>query len=433
MITLKIGNSTSTLEGLSITQLKELRNLMSYTVDKQASYFSKSYGRDKRHLMSKRGEFPSGLLGIAEKYLSTVPHTVVDTRVVPTPTPGMFKPTWKHSPYPEQELAAEACVKQGRGTVSAVTGSGKSLMMALTIAKLNVRTLIIVPTLNLKTQLRQNLKEIFGTLKNIAVENIDSPALKTATDYDCLILDEAHHSGARTYRELSRKCWNKIYWRFFYTATPFRSRDEEQILFESIAGQVIYRLDYQTAVAKKYVCPVECYYYDLPKVKVKGTTWAQVYSELVVNNKPRNELIYDLMANLFREGLSTLCLVKEIKHGNNLATDLFAFANGTDEMTGAYIEAFNNREIKVMVGTNGCVSEGIDTRPCEFVLIAGLGKSRNQIIQSVGRGLRNYPGKKSCKVILFNDVSHKFTKNHFKAQCKVMEEIFGVTPVRLIA
>jgi superfamily II DNA or RNA helicase len=312
------------------------------------------------------------------------------------------------------------------------TGTGKSLVIALIAARFGVKTLVVVPTLEIKKQLIESLKATFMDFSFIDVHNIDSKALKTAKGYGCLIIDEGHHSAAKTYQKLNKTVWNDIYYRFFLTATPFRNDDEEKLLFESIAGQIIYRLTYKTAIAKGYIVPVEAYYIEVPKQKVEGYTWAQVYKELVVNNKVRNALISNLLITLHQSNSSTLCLVKEVQHGVTLTVNLEApFVSGEDQESKYFLTQFNKGKINSLIATTGVCGEGIDTKPCEYVVIAGLGKAKSQFMQAVGRAVRTYPGKESAKVIIFKDTSHKWTLKHYKEQCKVLLEEYGVMPIKL--
>lgn len=338
-------------------------------------------------------------------------------------------------PYPEQIEAVEVAYKRQQGIISVCTAVGKSLIIGLLIQKCQVKTLIIVPSLELKEQLSSTLKSWFGSLNNITIENIASSQLSKLTDFDCLIIDEAHHSAAKTYRTLNKKSWNKIFFRFFLTATPFRANSDENLLMQSITGPVIYDLPYRRAVELGYVCPVEAYYVELPPTEVNGNTWAQVYSQLVVNNLNRNCIIANLLINLWNNSSKALCLVKEIKHGDNIVECLpeavVPFTNGEDEVTRHYIKEFKNGHIDCLIGTNGVLGEGVDTKPAEYVIIAGLGKSKNAFMQQVGRGLRLYPGKDSCKVIIFKDPSHKFTLRHFNAQVKILKEEYGIIPTKL--
>lgn len=434
MIKLTVLNSSSIVENCSPSEFSALRTVLSYKVDSQTSYFSQNF-RNIRYLINKRGEFPSGLVYLVEQTLQKTKTNYIkkDLRKLPEPRPGLFKLSLTQTPYEEQKAAIEAlCASNGRGICRATTGLGKTLIMALLVDKLQLKTLIVVPNLGLKRQLTEVFAGYFGDLKNITIENIDSEKLKCKGDYDLLIIDEAHHAAAKTYRQLDKKFWDTIYYKFCMTATPFRSNEEEQLLMEGLTSKVLYSISYEQAVKLKAIVPVEAYYYDLPKLKTEAHTWSQVYSELVVNRKDRNKIISDLLLSLHQAQISSLCLVKEISHGHRICLPLsLDFANGQEDDCADLITGFNSQRITTLVGTVGVLGEGIDTKPAEYIIIAGLGKSKNQFMQSVGRGVRRYKNKESCKVILFRDPSHKYTLRHFNAQVKYLKEEYGVIPVKL--
>lgn len=341
-------------------------------------------------------------------------------------------------PYREQLLAVDTALRCDRGIISAATGSGKSLMMALLINKLQCRTIIITPSLELKRQLSTSMIEWFGSArvgknKDIYIENVQAlDEDEIILGYDLLCIDEFHHSGANTYRKLNKKSWVNIYYRFGFTATPFRNNDNEKILLESVLSDIIYTIDMKKAIELKYICPVEAYYIDLKKIPVKGESWSEVYNELVVSRQDRNLLIAQILINLDCAGESTLCLVKEIAHGNKLSElTKIPFANGQDDSTRDFIDQFRVRTINSLIGTTGILSEGIDTKPCTYVIIAGLGKAKSAFLQQIGRAVRNYSGKESAKIILIKDPSHKWTLTHFKEQAKILKEELGIVPTKL--
>lgn len=427
---LTIGNSTSQLEGLSIEQYRALRHILSYKIE--GSYFSGCHNGGRRFLFTKGGFFASGLLYRVIDWLekSKLVYQTRDLRKPPTRRVTFQKLDFKHEFFPQQRDAVANAVKAHRGTISMPTGSGKSYSMALLISTLKLRTLVIVPNLNLKKQLTATFKEIFGSLKHITIQNIDSGTLIDEKDYDCLIIDEAHHVAAATYRHLNKKAWSGIYHRYFFTATPFRGIEEEQILMESVAGEVVYQLTYHEAVAAKMITPLEAFYIDLPKQEVEGHSWPQVYKELIVNNEHRNKILSDLLSSFRYNKISALCLVKEIAHGEQLKTSLIPFAHGENEETSNLIATFNKGG-RCLIGTTGVLGEGVDSKPCEYVILAGLGKSKPSLMQAFGRALRNYPDKVTGKIILIRDSSHKFTLNHYKAQVKVLKDEYGLAPAKL--
>lgn len=434
MVTIEINNSFSTIKGLSEQHFKELRKVLSYNTDPQAAFFAGGNFPRVKYMIDVRGTFPSGLLTRVTEFLKItgVAYRNAELRSIPNKLVNNKANFKSLKPYVSQIEAADSAIAKGQGIISMTTGSGKSVVIALIASRINLRTLVVVPSVELKKQLTETIRGLFDDVSNITVENIDSKALQTKTDYDVLIIDESHHVAAKTYQKLNKTAWKGIYYRFFLTATPFRNKTEETLLFEGIAGQVIYRLPFHQAVKAGYVVPLEAFYYESPKQPTEAYTWAQVYSELVVNNNVKNKLIVDLLQNLEMAELATLCLVKEVAHGESLAalTGL-PFANGKDEDSRKHIKAFNTGKIKVLIGTEGILGEGVDSKPCEYVIIAGAGKAKSAFMQKVGRCLRTYPGKESGKVILIKDRSHKFLLRHFNEQTKILKEEYGVTPIKL--
>lgn len=419
MIQVTVGNSHSKISGLTVKQEAGLRKELSYKV---GSYFS-GFGVARRSLLSRRGEFPSGLIYRVSDWLrsSRTYYARKDTRTYPRPEITLSKAS--EGAWEWQVRAVETAVKASRGVISAPTGTGKSRFMAMLIETLNLKTLVVVPSVELKLQLTADLAPF---CKNVRVENIDNPELENLTDFDVLILEEYHRSAAKTYQRLNKKAWKDIYFRYGVTATNFRSDEEETMLLESIASRTIFTLTYKEAIEKKYIVPVEAYVIDVPRKFTNGSTWVQVYHELVVHNTDRNAQIIDLLTLLHSARKSTLCLVKEVAHGQILSeiTGL-PFATGQDKESRKYIGQFKRDNIKVLIGTEGIMAEGIDSKPCEYVIIAALGKSKSAFMQKIGRSVRQYPGKESAKVIIFRDNSHKFTKNHYLAQKKILLEEYN--------
>lgn len=474
MIKLVIGNSVCRFSDLPIEHYRAIKKLLSYKdkskriekilKDKATGkpLINKETGKPRTFivyplisLLEKSGEFPTGLLYLVKEYIKAIktPVIVLDERKRPAihqfgggqPIAYLFP----FEPYPEQFEGATAAVKYGRGIETAPTGVGKSAIAALIIASLQISTLIVVPSVELKNQLTDSLKDIFGIDMvgplnkgkkqfNITIENIGQldPKIK-AEGFDCLIIDEFHHSGAVSYRELNKQSWGNIYFRFGLTATPFRSDDNEKLLLESVLSNVIYKIDYATAVKKGYIVPVEFYYVDLPKVKCSSKKWQGVYKELVVNRKDKNKIICDFMESLHISDIPTITLVKQVEHGKLLKDEMLSrnleiqFANGKDGSNKQLIRAFNNRMLTVLIGTSGVIGEGIDTKPCEYVILAGGGKSKNQFMQMVGRGFRRFGNKQSCKVIMFRDPSHKWMLQHFNECVKYIKEEYGAKPSKL--
>lgn len=431
-----MGNSYSRVQGLNPEQMKGLRKALSYNVDFNTAKFIPNPANRVKYCIDLKGNFASGLIHKVATYLE-------DNRIIYTFNNecGYNKPYSEYNreikfdlpkPYPAQQKALWEVLTHNRGTVSMPTGTGKSRVIAMLVAGLKLKTLIIVPTLELKSQLKDTLNASLSSMEGITIENIDSNALNTPGDYDCLIIDECHRAGAKTYRDLNKRVWSSIRRRYCFSATPWRNDPEEQLLYEGICGEVIYSLTYAEAVADELICQVEAYYYELPKVNPEGHNYSQIYSELVVNNKVRNLLIADTISALYHKGKYTLCLVKEIAHGKILSEMTgIPFANGQDEDSRVWIKRFKDGDLRVLIATEGVCSEGVDTKPCEYVILCGIGKARSALMQKIGRTIRRYKAKESGKIIFFKDRSHKFTISHFNIEKKIILEEYGIEAMKL--
>lgn len=90
MVIVTINNSMSKIEGLASGPFNRLRKELSYKKD---DYHSRSPFPQVKHMIDKRGEFPTGLLARVKKYLVSegISAQFVDLRRRPTSTPGMFR------------------------------------------------------------------------------------------------------------------------------------------------------------------------------------------------------------------------------------------------------------------------------------------------------------------------------------------------------
>ncbi len=437
MNTIVYGNSYSKINGLTDIEMKSLRKELSYHVDFAAARFIPNPANRIKYCIDLKGNFATGLLPRVKRHLdkSGIKYAVDSTRIdltAPKQVFRAFKSENRATPYPDQTNALRALQMQRRGVCSMPTGTGKSQVITMLVEATKLKTLIVVPTLELKSQLTTSLSAALTSMEGITVENIDSSALKKATDYDCLIIDECHRAAAQTYRNLNKTAWSGIRYRYSFSATPFRNDIEEQLLYEGIAGDVVFELSYSDSVKKGYIVPVEAYYYELPKSTTDGYTYAQVYKDLVVNNGARNMLIAEMLTNLYTNNKHCLCLVREVEHGLILSEMTgIPFSNGADDDSRQWIETFKSGKLKCLIATEGLLGEGVDTKPCEYVIIAGLGKARSAFMQRVGRCVRKYGDKISGKVILFKDKSHRFVLSSFNTHVKILKTEYNTQIIKL--
>ena len=131
-------------------------------------------------------------------------------------------PHLRLTPRSYQREAVDAWLRAGgRGIVVLPTGAGKTVVAFDAIARLGVRTLVVVPTIELLRQWRAGIAEhlslplesvgIIGGGErqsgDITVITYDSAAMprRRLDRYGLLVFDEAHHLPAQSYSTIARK------------------------------------------------------------------------------------------------------------------------------------------------------------------------------------------------------------------------------------
>src|SRR5581483_7619383 len=138
--------------------------------------------------------------------------------------------------YQEEAMAAWQRA-DGRGVVVLPTGAGKTVLALMAAAQLQARTLVVVPTLELLEQWRTALVERLGAppeavgqlgggrrdLRPLTVATYDSASMRGRhlPAFGLLVVDEAHHLPATTYRSIARKV--DAPYRLGLSATPERA------------------------------------------------------------------------------------------------------------------------------------------------------------------------------------------------------------------
>ncbi len=168
---------------------------------------------------------------------------------------GGFRARLALTPRTYQSEALEAWLAaEGRGTVVLPTGAGKTVLALMAIARLKLRTLIVVPTIELLHQWRSAAIERLGVAASqvgiigdglkepraITVITYASASLPGAPigGYGLLICDEAHHLPAPAHRAIADG--SGAPYRLAITATPERGDGAEEELYRLI-GPAVYR------------------------------------------------------------------------------------------------------------------------------------------------------------------------------------------------
>lgn len=298
------------------------------------------------------------------------------------------------------------------------TGTGKTHVLAHLVNEAPGVILIVAHRVELIEQIRRTV-EVFRSFaeaqddKKVIVESIQTISRRIhALDFtpQLIIIDEAHHALAKTYRILWEK-WPEA--RFLgLTATPCRmNRNGFTDLFDTLISSwsvaefirkgVLSVFDYVS------IRPSSLEQQLINSLQKRGADGDFQVKEMdeVLNKQPSIERLYRSVQQ-FAQGKKGIVYAISIDHARRIA----AYYNQQGIRTTAIdsrtpkeerrrmVEAFQTGEIQVLVNVD-VFSEGFDCPDVEFVQMARPTLSLSKYLQQVGRGLRRSEGKESCMLI----------------------------------
>ncbi len=225
-----------------------------------------------------------------------------------------------------------------------------------------------------------------------------------------VVIDEAHHALAKTYKEM----WEKFPKAKFLglTATPCRLNGKG---FMDLFDVLVQSWNIPEFISKGRLAT-----YDFVSIKSDGVTQRLIDSlqkrgadgdyqnkemDMLLNKRPSIERLYQSFEEYGkdRKGIVYAINISHSKKIMELYQEHSIKAVAIDSKTPAAerqadIEAFKKGDIQVLVNVD-IFSEGFDCPDVEFVQLARPTLSLAKYLQMVGRGLRVAKGKKNCVII----------------------------------
>jgi len=199
----------------------------------------------------------------------------VDDRVLSLPELPPLSSTYELRDY--QRAALDAWDEADRrGVVELPTGSGKTVVAIGAMERLATPTLVVVPTIDLLNQWRDELTAEFGVpvgqlgggeqrVEPLTVATYDSAYLRAnelGDRFGLLVCDEVHHLGGEGYRDIGRLFAAPA--RLGLTATFERPDGAHEVIAE-LVGPKVYELDADD-LAGDHLAP-----YDIRRIEVELT------------------------------------------------------------------------------------------------------------------------------------------------------------------
>ena len=225
-----------------------------------------------------------------------------------------------------------------------------------------------------------------------------------------IVIDEAHHALAKTYKEMWERFPNAKF--LGLTATPCRLNGKG---FTDLFDVLV-----QSWSVPEFISKGRLATYDFVSIKSDGVTQRLIDSlqkrgadgdyqnkemDMLLNKKPSIERLYRSLEEFGkdRKGIVYAINISHAQKITKLYQEHGVKAIAIDSKTPAVerqqdIAAFKKGDIQVLVNVD-IFSEGFDCPDVEFVQLARPTLSLAKYLQMVGRGLRVAKGKKNCVII----------------------------------
>ena len=346
-----------------------------------------------------------------------------------------------------QERAVSAMLRREFGTLSAPTGSGKTVMALYMIARRRQPALIVVHTKDLALQWVDRIgtfldipeksvgligagKLRIGDRITVAlVQSLYKCAADVSPKIGFLLVDECHRCPSRTFTEAVTEFDARFM--LGLSATPWRRDNLSKLIFWHL-GDVHHQVDKGRLVESGHVLAAE--------VVIRETEFKPYYDPVNEYSKMLSELTADddrnrlIVSDVAREAQKNngVCLVLSDRkmHCETLRTLLkYKYGVSCELLTGdlsigqrrEVLDRLDRKEVRVLVATGQLIGEGFDCEDLTTLFLTTPIRFSGRVLQYLGRVLRPAPGKAKARVFDYVDVK----VDVLKAAARARQRIYG--------
>lgn len=273
---------------------------------------------------------------------------------------------------------------------------------------------------------------------NAGFDHLYKNWIKDKTDEIFLVIDEAHHATAKTYRKLIKNIQEKVshFQMLGLTATPFRtSENEKGLLAKVFPDDIIYKIDLRTLIrlgilSEPHFEEVSTglnFIKDLSDEQIEQLNYFDIDSigagiaKTIAENDERNLTIVNKYLKEKEKYKQTLVFALNVDNAialNALFREVgvksdYVISSIKDIVTGVTISSKDNKEkiakfrkgeIEVLINVN-ILTEGTDVPNVQSIFLARPTISSILMTQMIGRGLRGLKagGTKEAYIVSFID------------------------------
>jgi len=330
-----------------------------------------------------------------------------------------------------------------RALLISATGTGKTYASAFAMRELGFqRVLFLVHRGQLARQTKRSYEKVFGSNVSMGlvgagyyeydkdyvfatVQTLNREAHIAnymPNDFDCIILDEAHHSSADSYQKIMRYFKPKLW--LGMTATPDKRDDNEagRNIYEIFHYQIAYEIRLQQAMEENMLCPF--HYFGISDISVvedktvkAGKLSTRDFNQLVCDERVKHIIEQAEYYGYSGERVKGLVFCsrieesKELSHKFNEAGYRTISLNGDaseEERAEAFErlamdenDAAGDRQPLDYIFSVEILNEGVDIVEVNQVIMLRPTESPIVFIQQLGRGLRKAEGKEYVVILDF--------------------------------
>lgn len=322
----------------------------------------------------------------------------------------------------------------GRAQVILATGLGKTVVLAESVAQLfrdeaipGGRALVLAGTRELVDQLQRafwdQLPKWVGTHRMMGGEfPADWEGITFATvqsamtrldelpDFGLLLIDEAHHVGSESFRQVTDRMAGAMIGGV--TATPWRGDGYD---IDHLLGPPLVRIGIAEGLRRGFLCEADY------RLLADNIDWDFVRSNSR-NSYSLNQLNKLLLlptrdeeaARAVRETFDAekrrggIVFCSSVTHAKSFAGTLRLFGFRAEPITGEMSPRDRDRTMSEfrkgaidIVTTRDLFNEGVDVPDVDMIVFMRVTHSRRIFVQQLGRGLRISPGKRKVVVLDF--------------------------------
>lgn len=333
---------------------------------------------------------------------------------------------------PFQQSAVSMMIKKEFGTLSAPTGSGKTVMALNLIAQRRQPALIIVHTKDLAMQWMERIgefldiapdcigmigggKKVPGKAITVAmVQSLYKCAKEMSPHVGHLVVDECHRAPSRTFTE-AVTAFDARYM-LGLSATPWRRDKLSRLIFWHL-GDIHHEVSKSHLVAKGHILDIE--------VIIRNTgfkpyfdpvnEYSKMLSELTADDD-RNRLIASDIAYEIENGRENgVCLVLSdrkrhcdtlhalLKHRHHVPAGILT-GDVNIAQRKQVLQRLNQGELRVLIATGQLIGEGFDHPGLSTLFLTTPVRFSGRVLQYLGRVLRPAKGVKKARVYDYVDI-----------------------------